>query len=221
MVKSNDSYSMDDGAGKMALQPDEVMDDKPVFALSYSDDSDDDSYEMEWPRLRLIQALSPEVADGTGRPGDFVIEGLDETPSPLIAIPMARTKFRILRANKEDDPDTPVICMSNDAEFGVGTPGGDCAQCPFSKDRSCDLINEFILWVPDAGVFCKWQLQRGGIYTAKKIHTMIRQKKFGGFALRISSREAHMRGDAQKKYMRAEVSMIALEPGTEIPALNA
>ena len=162
----------------------------PVYSTEMDDDDMDD---MEIPRLRLLQPMSPECVDGDSKPGTFVIDGVDTVPDPLIVAPLAFAKFRAYR-NPDDWED--VFCVSDDAKIGRGQkegyPGGDCTTCPFQND--CTLIRSFNVAIHEPGarspIPARWDLAKSGRFTANRLIRYAKTKGLGNFAVVLNVEKA-------------------------------
>ena len=101
------------------------------------------------PRLTVLQGLSPEVADGLGKPGRLFIKGLNqEVGTEIEIIPILRSRSRIRW--KDLDKGGGILCQSFDGKLGNGDPGGNCETCSLSgwvdnKAPSCDLYENVIV----------------------------------------------------------------------------
>ena len=78
------------------------------------------------PRIRLAQGLTPEVQDGTAKPGQILLTGYDPVEE-VVFIPMGMRRRRVLR---DEDERTAILCSSDDGKNGQGVPGGACQLCP-------------------------------------------------------------------------------------------
>ena len=214
-------YSLDGDDEETALATGEEGG-TPVIAPVYSDDSDEEGYAVSYPKLRLMQALSPTVQEGLARAGEFRVDGIDEIPDPLIVVPMFRTKFRVRRADKKEDPLETILCASSDAVTGEGDPGGNCSTCPFAKARTCNLVNSFVLYIPGLDTVAQMDFQRGGLSTARTINTFIRQKKFGNFGLTLRSKDSHQRNNPDNKFKVVDARLVfPLPDDVVLPELDA
>ena len=100
------------------------------------------------PRVKVIQAMSQEAADGKAVVGEFFNTLTGENyGKELRFIPLTTFKNRILivRPEKRDTINAPLKaaklplvegdglqCRSLDMLEGTGTPGGDCTVCPLA-----------------------------------------------------------------------------------------
>jgi hypothetical protein len=88
---------------------------------AYSNTPVIDTSDVFIPRLRLAQALTAEVTNGTAKAGQWVISGEDPMAKPVI-VPLLMNRRRELR---DPDESRQVMCRSFDSVKGVGNPGGD------------------------------------------------------------------------------------------------
>ena len=103
------------------------------------------------PRVKIVQNMSKEVADGIAKPGDFYNTLTGENYGPTIRVqPLTTFMTRILLVRTEkrkdiekalkpagltlDDGDG-LLCRSFDMEHGIGSPGTLCETCPLSQWR--------------------------------------------------------------------------------------
>lgn len=59
--------------------------------------------------------------------------GEDETVKEIEAVVLYHRKVRQFYATEFDGGSAPPDCASLDGHFGVGSPGGSCAACPYSQ----------------------------------------------------------------------------------------
>ena len=187
----------------MTTELDNTAEEVLAGPLSYSTDGQvDDPDDMTPLPFRLMQGLSPAVMAGDARPGEYQVLGVGPIDNPVI-VPVARNKSRNRRVEDPDDPDEQVlICHSPDGRTGHGTPGGDCATCPYSKweGRTPPLCTDqwsFIIYMPNDGILAEWSLQRTSMPIAKTINSLISMSGFGKLAFELKSAE---RGRGSRKY---------------------
>lgn len=77
------------------------------------------------PYIRLAQGLTPEVAAGNARPGQWILPD-GQLADTITAVIVGMRKTRMLRA------DSDIVCRSSDAITGNGNPGGSCEACVFA-----------------------------------------------------------------------------------------
>ena len=196
-----------------------VMEFQPLQP-TFSYDMDDD-WEIEIPRFKLLHPVSPEVDEGLGRGGDFLIDGFGVVPSPVIVVPVARSQMRQFRLPKEVDKDEPVSCQSDDAKVGYGDPGGVCDTCAMIK--ACRKIYRYIVWVPNpdmnGGRAAIWELKNSGRFSAQRINGYMREHLNGGpgFAIELTSKKTEGQGGT---YYRPMVKRLDIPDGLVVPQLE-
>ena len=92
--------------------------------------------DLQLPRLKLLQALSPEVEDEKGKAGDIINSLSDENyGTELSFIPILQSYSRVYWASKEKDAE--ILCSSNDGIVPSPAieepPAKTCEACPNSK----------------------------------------------------------------------------------------
>lgn len=144
------------------------------------------------PRLRLLQGLSTEVQDGTGRPGEWVLSG-NQALSRITIIPVMFARRRELVTE-----DFIVLCSSNDAVTGYGDPGGRCDACSMAQwsadtrgkslPPKCSFIYSYIVYVVELHAHGVLEFKRTGLAAGKAINTIAMQRGgFGTFAVTLSA----------------------------------
>lgn len=148
-----------------------------LFEQSSQDDYEKiDPEDFILPRLTLTQAMSPTVIDQTYKAGQLVdlvtqTEFTTDTDQVLDIIPIYQFKNRW-----RWDDSGELLCRSEDAIVGVGTPGGDCATCPetrWENNRrpSCSIAENFIIMIlnadPGSDIVC-WSMRRSQYKIGKK-----------------------------------------------------
>ena len=98
----------------------------------------------------LDRALNP-----SGKGTSFTIPGLDgedESFKELEGIIVHHQSVRAYWAEEYKGGSQPPDCSSMDAIFGVGSPGGKCAECPFAEfgsgpnnAQACKLVKRIFL----------------------------------------------------------------------------
>lgn len=157
---------------------------------------DFDEGEAAFPRIRLAQGLTAEVADGSAKMGQFLFNGYDPMDEvTLVPIMIGRSR------NKRADPnnrDSEIVCSSNDGRVGVGNPGGDCKGCPFARFGSdprsgrrtapaCSLAYTYAAWCPEVEQFVEMVFSRTSEQAANVINNHVIRQGFGNFAVRLKS----------------------------------
>lgn len=186
MVSSTDS-------GERALA--EVDDAPAVVAPTWTEDPTFEANEVGFPRLRLGQGLTPEVAEGSAKMGQWIFTGFEALDTvTVVPIQMART-----RAKKEDpkSQDSPVVCTSPDGQQGFGNPGVACRTCPFSQWQpggangknlppACTLTYRYAVWILEHGTIAEVVFQKTSEIKATTINNLIRSFGLGHFALKLT-----------------------------------
>lgn len=139
------------------------------------------------PRLKLMQALSPDVVSQLAKAGEFRVEGYPSFKEDIVIIPLARSMSRIYR------DDMGVLCRSADAITGVGEPGGNCNTCEyaewgFGNAAPCTEIFTYLVYIPEHDVFARWALQKSGMPCAKRLDQFA-MRGWGDFAVQIDATE--------------------------------
>ncbi|WP_347246169.1 hypothetical protein [Thermogutta sp.] len=104
--------------------------------------------EMSLPRIRLVQALSPEAMEGSAKPGDYILPDGSRV-SEIVGVLLGVRRCRYYRTAEG------LMCSSIGATIGTGDPGGECAQCELAKwsvreegervPPACTLTYEYLL----------------------------------------------------------------------------
>lgn len=161
---------------------------------SYSNSPVIDTSDVFIPKLRLAQALTAEVTNGTAKSGQWVVSGEDPMVKPVI-VPLLMNRRRELR---DSDDNRQVMCRSFDSLKGVGSPGGDCSTCPMAKwtegkkgkgnlPPQCNFIYSYVVYVIDIDQVVILEFSRTSIAAGKMLNTVILQKGLGNFAVQLSS----------------------------------
>lgn len=106
------------------------------------------------PRLTVLQGLSPEVADGLGRPGELFIKGLNQCHGKeLEFVPLIRSKTRIRWTPLQEGGG--IRCQSFDGKQGQGDPGVECGTCDLAIWKGttppvCDQYENVIIMIRGA-----------------------------------------------------------------------
>lgn len=141
------------------------------------------------PMLKLLQGLSPEVQDGLGTPGQWVLSGFDPKDD-LIVVPVSFARRREYR-----DPDTfALLCKSFDGETGQGEPGGDCASCPMNKwndgkPPKCQFMYSYVMYVSDFQAGGIVNFKRTGLAAGKALNSIMSRRGFGNVAVVLGSKK--------------------------------
>ena len=183
--------------------------------VTYSNNIEDEGYELRFPRLRLLQGTSEPVRQGTERAGRYMVDNFGAFDD-LLLIPLGRGLWRERRLDKLIDPERPVACYSNDAKKGQGDPGGSCTTCEY-RDKGCALITSYIGYLPHLNIPVRWDLRGGGRYTAQDLNTLIKVKGFRNFAVKLGKREVEFEGN---KFLSPTVELAEMPENLEIPELT-
>lgn len=104
------------------------------------------------PRVRLAQGLTPEVLEGVVQPGTWILPGgatTTELRGKVVGVRRTRALWH------RDGGTATVVCRSPDGVTGVGSPGGDCADCPMAQwtdaPPACTLSYEYLLLLAESG----------------------------------------------------------------------
>lgn len=170
--------------------------DTPVRGLAYSDTMELDASDIAYPRLRLAQALTKEVADGFAQSGDWVLTGF-EPEKQVTLIPLLGTKTREYR---DPDDNSQLLCSSPDGKVGHGDPGGDCSVCPLTAWRKpkkagdknlpplCGLGYSYVCWSVTHDTLVQVDFKKSATTAAKGLNTMIQARGFGKFGILLTTK---------------------------------
>ena len=185
----------------MGNDDDGAMEIEPSTQASAPGGLNDFSYvpeasEISLPYIRLAQGLSPEVTEGTAKPGQWILpDGSLSDHVTGTVIGMRRT--RVYRTNDE------IACRSDDAVVGRGTPGGDCANCPLQQwtkngDKSvppaCTMNFQYLLGYQDAdgneaGIGVVNMSSKSASKVASQINLNMRLHGPNGFKITLGSQK--------------------------------
>lgn len=167
------------------------FDSKPTF----------DQSEIEIYRLKLLQGQSPELAQGIGRPGWWYLQGQEDATEEVTFLPAGMMRNRELRIKGADGQMGPLLCRSNDAQHGIGEPGGVCAVCPLQQwgerdpvtgkgtPPACSQIWVYMGVLIEAEEVCVLSFQKTSTKAAKWLNAIATRKGgFGSFAVRFGSK---------------------------------
>lgn len=211
-------YSMDEPEGGAQATATEEEAGPQRGAVTYSDQEDDEDYKLRYPRLRLLQSTSEMVRQGQEHAGKYVVDNFGSFDEPEL-IPMGRGLWRERRLSREEDPERPVVCFSNDGKTAApgGNPGGSCAACPF-LDKQCAKITSYICYMPEIDIPVRWDLRGGGRFTAEDLNTLIKVRGFKKFVVKAGKREA---GEKDQRYLVPTVTLAEMPEGDlTLPALT-
>lgn len=177
--------------------PDEIVEDEgpagiPSSSMTiYTETPEFDNNDLFIPRIKLAQGLTKEVQDGTAKPGQWVLSGYESLPE-LTVIPL-----RVAKRRELVDSEFTVLCKSDDAQTGVGDPGGECAVCPLAKwvpdakgknhPPECSFVYSYIVYVVEHDTAAVLEFKRTSINVGKALNTLIAQRGLGHFAVALHS----------------------------------
>ena len=115
------------------------------------------------PRIKLLQALSPEVSEGIGKPGDMIDSVTRENFGRKISIvPVIHYKSRLLFS--ERSPNATILCGSDDGVHPNKTYGEVKSQ----SCLECDLVEwstdkKGVSQKPDCNIFYNFVTLKDGL----------------------------------------------------------
>lgn len=137
-----------------------------------------DQSDFSFPRIRLLQPVSAEVARGEVAAGRFYHSLLGDLGPEIDVIPLAARKTRARFVERT------LRCVSPDFAMGRGDPGGACELCAL-KDwgfdgtpPACSLTYNFIV-LPASGPAAEFplpavlQFAKSGAKLAKKLNSVL------------------------------------------------
>lgn len=203
------------GAADEFIQEPDAPEDEGIGASTalamYSSNVELDQNDIVWPRLKLIQGISPDVMAGTAKPGQWVIAG-NEAQNELTIVPMLFQKRR-----ERFDRDFNRLCSSNDAKVGIGDPGGRCDTCPMAqftgqrgqrKAPECALVYSYLVWVVELSTVAMLDFKKTAAPIGKLVNTVAAQKGLGNFMLKLGHRQQSSKAGA---YMVPSVQPVAAD----------
>lgn len=169
-----------------------------------------DTQDLVFPRVRLAQALTAEVMDGSAKAGQFVITGMP-AQDQLTIVPGMFARRRLYANNDTME----VLCRSNDAIVGVGTPGGRCDECPLShwsgsqeehnrKPPVCTFMYSYIVFIAEWETVGILDFRKTSLQTGKTVNTMVARYGLGNFAFTLKSL-SQMNQQKQRYYVMSVV----------------
>lgn len=176
---------------------------------SYTSKTDFDRSEIQMPKLRLGQSMSPEVQEGDAQLGQWIVTGF-EVEDEVTIVPVGFMRGRTL---VEEDV---IVCSSNDQVTGVGDPGGDCGSCPkaqWGKPKRgssknvpppCTPYFSYLVYSITHQEVMTLDLKRTGMDAAKYINTVAQKRGFKNFAITLTSVVA--KGD-KGKFAKAQAKV--------------
>jgi len=144
------------------------------------------------PVIKLLQALSPDVIEGSGRAGQWVLSGFD--PQPVMnVVPISFARRREYR-----EEDSPVIsCISYDGENGEGDPGGVCADCPMNKWTGegksrhgplCMFMYSYMVYVKEYDTVAVINFKKTGLSVGRALNSIVARSGMGNVAVVMSAK---------------------------------
>ena len=101
---------------------------------------DTDSSDIVIPRIKVINALSPERQEGAAEEGDVLNSLTKEKVNGKVFIPIKQYYSKI-HWNPDRDADPRIMCMSRDGKIGQTSDGGkalcdSCTKCRFDNTKT-------------------------------------------------------------------------------------
>lgn len=201
--------------GDLAVQEEDERVSVPTL---WTDKPEFEAGEVGFPKLRLGQGLTPEVAEGNAKMGQWLFTGYEPLDSTVvIPIMFGRTRWK---RKDPADRDSPIACQSADGKQGVGDPGGACKGCQFAKwgvrgpngksaPPACTITYRYVLWIVDHEAIGEVAFQRTSESYAYLINNLIKKYGFGKFALKFGS--ITKRG-ANRMWAEPQISLTKLTP---------
>jgi hypothetical protein len=108
---------------------------EPIYGFEDSNASD-----IVIPRIKVINALSPERQDGIANEGDIINSLTKESVADKAFIPIKHFYSKI-KWNPDRDADQRIICMSRDGKIGVDGDNvkhacASCKDCLFDNTKT-------------------------------------------------------------------------------------
>lgn len=179
-----------------------TLEEATPFQREYESDPEFDQSEVTMPRLRIAQGLTPEVQEGTARPGDVLLLGHEPVKTAvLIPVMFGRTRRRA----DPTDRMAPPLCQSPNGRKGIGDPGIDCNTCPYARWRQateaggkntppeCSMTYSYVGYSPTFESVTEFSIRattKGALDAAKKINMFIQAARLGNFAIEVSSAQS-------------------------------
>lgn len=178
--------------------------------------------DISYPRLKLLQGISPEVMDPESdlKAGQFYISGDAAARKDVTVVIVAYNLSRRYEIPLNDGSgNKDISCQSQDGKIGVGDPGGTCALCPLSKWQTdptngrrtlpCQPTYQYVAYVPDFGAVAL-NLTRTASNAAHMLNGMLQQRGFGNFAVKIAATQVEGGG---KRYFVPSIKLVKVEDG--------
>lgn len=114
---------------KMAnVESDDNEQQEYVPNVIFTQDTELDLTQLQIPRLRLAQGMTPEVVNREASIGQYLLSNFPAYDE-VDVVPMAVQNIR----EYKPDPKSAPACQAPTGTWGIGSPGGDCSKCPLSK----------------------------------------------------------------------------------------
>lgn len=182
MIEGTDAEQALEPMDGESSAPLSVYSEKPVF----------NPEDITPPILKLMQALSPDVVEGSAKSGQWVLTGFDPQESVTI-VPISFARRREYRADNE-----PIVaCASFDGETGEGTPGGICADCPMNKwtgegktrkGPACVFMYSYMVYVAEFDSIALINFKRTGLGVGRALNSIVSRSAMGQLAVRLQSK---------------------------------
>jgi hypothetical protein len=185
-------------------------DDSLSMVGAFSDEVVLEASDLQIPRIRLAQQLTPEVAEGTEQAGNFIMTGFDSLDA-LTIVPMKMAKRRLYLDSDTQD----VLCRSNDSITGEGDPGGNCASCPHKqwgenkRPPACNFMYSYMFYVAQWDVIAICDFRKTSVKSGQVLNTMI--ARAGGLKRTVAKLAAMKRTKKQYTYY-----IMVIQPATDI-----
>lgn len=117
------------------VEPGALSQDLPDMPLGFGDESDD-AEDLLIPRIKIMQALSPEVSDGKATIGTLINSLSMENVTDKVFVPVCKFNNHILWRDRSEGGG--IKCRAADAKHGLQEDGTTklCAAC-----RKCEFDN--------------------------------------------------------------------------------
>jgi hypothetical protein len=137
--------------------------------------------EVSLPRLRLGQALTPEVQAGTATQGQWILLGEDPMDNPIVIPLLMKRDYQHF-----DSEGFVELTCTNDR-----CPLREWGEDPKTGRRvgpACTRVYRYITYVTDTGSLAELQFKKSGEEVARFINTFVGTKGMGRFALKLGYR---------------------------------
>ena len=152
-----------------------------------------DSQDLIFPRIRLAQALTAEVTEGTAKAGQYVLTGM-EPLDQITVVPGLFARRRMYASSETQD----VLCRSSDSLIGTGAPGGECDKCPFSKwtgtseehnrkQPICTFMYSYIVFVVELEQIGIVDFRKTSLQAGKVVNTLASRYGLLNFAFTLKA----------------------------------